>query len=122
MNTTKTMRNDHLDQLTAHYNANGWQHCDPGTKAVLRAFIIASDYGMNRLMAREMPAAGDMPLFAECLAEAGITEFMLCDRSSGLMETLHFLLADGWEICGTYEKQDRLASVRGLHMRKVVVA
>ena len=57
--------------------------------------------------------------FMEMVDEAGITEFNLCEKSTGLMATLHYLLNNGWAIVGTYEKEiDRHMTLFGLCMKK----
>ena len=116
--TNKTYDIPPFDKLTAHYNARGWQHCDRGTLAALRAYIQTNDLGLDILAVRDMPATTDMPDFMNTLAEAGITEFLLCDKSSGLKDALHYLLADGWQVCGASESTDEKAPLLGLLMRK----
>ena len=115
---SKTYNNPRFEELTAHFNAHGWQHCDRGIKAALRAHCQTTEYGLDALAVREMPFPGDMPAFKECLAEAGVTEFMLCDQSTGLMETLHDLMAEGWCICGTYERDAKFSPLLGLRVKK----
>jgi len=117
---TKTYENPRLAELTAHYNANGWQHCDRGTKAALRAYCQAEEYGLDALAVQEMPFPGDMPAFKDCLAQAGVTEFLLCDQSTGLMESLHDLMAEGWYICGAFERNEKFSPLLGLRMRKAL--
>ena len=118
--TDKTFPNAHLEGLLAHYNAQGWQHCGLGTCFAISAFNVTNDSGLDTLTVWNMPSIGDMPGFLDTLAEAGITEFLLCDRSSGLMDVLHYLLDRGWQIIGTYERQDRYSPLLGLRMRKAV--
>ena len=115
---TKTYENACLAELTAHYNAHGWQHCDRGTKAALRAYDQTNDYRLGTLAVRDMPCTADMPDFMDCLAAAGIFEFLLCDKSSGLMDALHYLLAEGWQIHGTHENRDERKPLMGLRMWK----
>ena len=116
--TNKTYDIPHLDRLTTYYNTCGWQRCDRGTLAALRAYIQTNDLGLDILAVRDMPATTDMPDFVGILAETGITEFLLCDQSSGLMDALHYLLADGWQVCGSSESTDEKAPLLGLLMRK----
>jgi hypothetical protein len=60
-----------------------------------------------------------MKPFMNLLDDAGITEFNLCEKSSGLMSVLHCLLNGGWTVVGTYEKVvDRYTSFFGLRMKK----
>jgi len=117
---TKTYANPHLAGLAAHYDAHGWQHCDRGTKAALRAYCQATEYGWDALAVRDMPRTADMPDFMDCLADAGLTEFLLCDRSSGLMDALHYLLAEGWQVIGSYDSMDEKKPLLGLRMRKAL--
>jgi len=118
MTTTKTIANAHFDKLIAHYEASGWQHSDRGASAALLAYDQSVNLGLDALAVKEMPFLPDMPAFLDCLEEAGIAEFLLCDRSSGLMVVLHFLLANGWQMCGACEMKDRSKSLLGLQMRK----
>jgi len=118
--TTNTYPNAHLAGLLAHFNAQGWQHCDRGTCSAVRAYVQTNDLGLGTLVVRDMPFPGDLPAFMETLAEAGVTEFLLCEQSTALMENLHFLMAGGWQIIGTYEWQDRLSALLGLRVRKGV--
>lgn len=116
--TNKTYANPRLDELTAHYQAHGWEGCNRGTNAALRGYIQTDDIGLGTLVVRDMPCTADMPDFLDCLADAGITEFLLCDRSSGLMDALHYLLSEGWQVCGTYENRGSGAPLLGLRMWK----
>ena len=118
MTTTKTIPNAHFDKLIAYYEANGWQHCSQGASAALLAYDQSVNLGLGALAVKEMPFLPDMPAFLDCLKEAGIAEFLLYERSSGLMEVLHCLLANGWQICGVCEMKDRSKSMPGLLMRK----
>jgi hypothetical protein len=118
MATTNTYVNAYLEGLLAHCNVHGWQDCRPGTKAALRAYDQTDGIGLGTLAVRDMPRTVDMPDFMDCLALADVTEFLLCDRSSGLMDALHYLLAEGWQVCGAYDSLDDGASLLGLLMRK----
>ena len=120
MTTTNTYPNAHLEGLLTHYNAQGWQHCDRGTCSALRAFVWTNELGLDALIVRDMPFSGDLPAFMQTFDEAGITEFTLCEQSTALMEDLHFLMAQGWQIIGTYERQDRHSPLLGLRVRKAV--
>jgi len=118
----KTYANPRLDELTAHYNAHGWVGCGQGQKAALRAYEQTNGCRLGTLAVLDMPRTGDMPGFLGCLADAGVTEFLLCDRSSGLMGALHCLLAEGWQIHGTYEDRGSYKSLLGLRMWKGATA
>ena len=118
MTTTKTISNAHFDKLIAHYEANGWQHCSQGASAALLAYDQSVNLGLGALAVKEMPFLPDMPAFLDCLKEAGIAEFLLCDRSSGLMGVLHCLLANGWQMCGACEMNDRSKPLLGLQMMR----
>ena len=118
--TNKTYASPHLDKLVSHYNAHGWQHCDRGTQALLRGYIQTDDIGLGTLAVRDMPSTADMPDFMDCLADAGLTEFLLCDRSSGLMDALHYLLAEGWQVIGSCDSMDEKRPLLGLLMRKAL--
>ena len=63
----------------------------------------------------------DVPGFMRTMDRAGITEFILADRSTALMEMLNVLLNGGWQIAGTWEKPNKFDFERkeyGLRMRK----
>jgi hypothetical protein len=117
---TKTFFNAYIEERNAYFRAKGWQNCDQGTNAAICAYFQTNERGLDAFAVKDMPASGDMDAFMDCLAEAGIGEFLLCDKSSGLMEALHYLLAQGWQVCGTYEKQDRYSPLLGLRLRKAV--
>ena len=120
--TNKTYANPHLAGLAAHYDAFGWELCGNGKKAALRAYDQTNDYRLGTLAVRDMPCTADMPDFMDCLAAAGVFEFLLCDKSSGLMDALHYLLAEGWQIHGTHENRDERKPLMGLRMWKGAAA
>ena len=59
------------------------------------------------------------PYYRDTFEAAGITEFLLCDNSTGLMESLHYLLGHGWAVGGTCELEASYhTTLLGLRMKK----
>ena len=118
MNAT-TYTNARFENELAYYDANPAAPCDPAISSAFRAYCQTGEQGLGTFMVKDLPSKQDMGQFMDFVEnEAGVTEFLLCDRSSGLMEGLHYLLATGWQVCGTYEKQDRYRPLLGLRLRK----
>jgi hypothetical protein len=86
----------------------------------IRAYRQTQTNNLGIYTVEEMPFPQDMPDFMKAVeADMGIREFYLCDESTGLMESLHYLLHTGWQIGGTFEtKVDGFIPLRGLHMKK----
>ena len=116
--TNNTYPNAYLEGLIARYNTLGWRRCDRGTATAALAYDQTNELGLDVLAVWDMPCTGDMPAFMDTLAGAGITEFLLCDQSSGLMDALHYLLDEGWQVCGVRDNRDEKRPLVGLLMRK----
>ena len=70
-------------------------------------------------MVSDMPFMQDMDDFMRTIEAAGITEFLLCDTSTGLMESLHYRMGHGWQITGACEFSTSPHTKRqGLRMKK----
>lgn len=85
----------------------------------IMSYLNTNDYGISKLTVDDMPFLQDMDGFMEAIEAAGITEFNLCDNSTGLMESLHYLMAHGWLISGTCEVEfSHITTRKGLCMKK----
>ena len=70
-------------------------------------------------MVNDMPFLQDMDGFMGAVEAAGITEFLLCDTSTALMESLHYLMGHGWMVGGACEvKVGHIATRQGLRMKR----
>ena len=113
-------RNEYFEGLIAHYTENPNISCDYSTHYAIRAFYETSEYGLDTYIMQQTPFEQDMGEFMYLVEnEAGIKEFYLCDCSTGLMGSLHYLLNASWEIIGLFEKEVSVfTTLRGLHMKK----
>ena len=86
----------------------------------IRAYLNTNDLKVNELLVDDMPFMQDIDDFMGTIEAAGIHEFLLCDTSTALMEYLHYLMAHGWEIAGSYQAEVFPYSTRlGLRMKKI---
>ena len=120
MEKAKSFFNAHLESYLSHCNAHGWRDIERGIKTAITAYVWTNTLGLDTLVVRESPYMDEVRLFLDCLAEAGITEFLLCDlRSHDLMVFLNTLLKNGWQVCEAYENND--PHLLGLRVRKGAV-
>ena len=117
--------NKYIEDIIADITANKTEYAR-GVYEALRAYELTKKYGLETLTVEETPFAQNMDVFMKVLDEAGVTEFNLCEKSSGLMATLHCLLDGGWTVVGKYEQEierdNSLGlghSFHGLRMKKV---
>ena len=115
-------RNEHLDKLMAFYEESSDVKASLADRGVFASYFYTNDHQQTIFTVERMPFAEDIGEFMYTVEEAGIREFQLCDESTGLMEVLHHLLANGWEIVGTPELNLSYGLQRGLLMRKTGVA
>jgi len=113
-------RNGHFEGLITYYTENKNAPNSHVTSRAIHAFYETNEYGLETYTVRDAPFERDMGEFMYTVEdEAGIKEFYLCDQSTGLMGTLHYLMNTGWQIIGPFEKQvDPFTTLRGLHMQK----
>ena len=110
--------NKYFEELIAHHKEN--KNAQPLAHHATRGYLETKEYGLDTLTVSDMPFAQDMDGFIKAVNEAGIREFNLCDKSTGLMACLHYLLGNGWAVVGTYEKEvDRHTAFYGLCMKKM---
>ena len=112
--------NDHFEGLIAYYTEKQTAPSSYATNRAIRAYIETKEKGLDAYTVRELPFEQDMGEFMHMVeTDAGITEFNLCETSTGLMGCLLYLLNTGWAVVGTYEKEvDRWTTLRGLQMKK----
>ena len=112
-----TYRNEHFDGLLAFYQEKGI-NVSMGDSAIFAAYHFTNDHELDAFTVERMPFEQDMGEFMYAMEEAGIQEFTLCDESTGLMRSLHYLLATGWEIVEAVVVTLTYGTQRGLIMRK----
>lgn len=114
-----SFNNEYFNSLIREYTDKGQRPESFGMSRAIMAYLDTNDSGVAEFMVGDMPFQQDMDGFMEAVEAAGITEFLLCDNSTGLMESLHYLLGHGWIVGGTCEVEDGHFSTRqGLRMKK----
>jgi hypothetical protein len=112
------LTNSYLDECIVRYT-NSKETADYITNYALRAYNQTKKFGLEIYMIEETPPVQDMGKLLNLFDKASITEFNLCDKSTGLMDSLCFLLNNGWSVFGTYEKKiDDSTILQGLHIKK----
>lgn len=90
-----------------------------GVNRAVMAYLQTNDNGLSEFMADDLPFLQDMDDFMGAVEAAGITEFLLCDTSTALMESLHYLMSHGWQVAGACEVEvSRYSKKQGLRMKK----
>ena len=111
--------NEYFNSLIREYTDKGQRPEDFGMSRAIMAYLDTNDRGVTEFMVSDMPFLRDMDGFMGTVEAAGITEFLLCDTSTGLMESLHYLMGHGWQITGTCEFATSPYTKRqGLRMKK----
>ena len=114
-----SFNNEYFNSLIREYTDKGQRPESFGMSRAIMAYLDTNDSGAAEFMVGDMPFRQDMDGFMEAVEAAGITEFLLCDNSTGLMESLHYLLGHGWAVGGTCELEARYhTTLRGLRMKK----
>lgn len=111
--------NEYFNGLIREYTDRKEAPASFGVNRAIMAYLNTNDNGGTELAVEDAPFPADMDDFMGTIEAAGITQFQLCDNSTGLMGSLHYLLAHGWQIAGTCEvKVGRFTSNKGLCMKK----
>ena len=114
-----SFNNEYFNSLIREYTDKGQRPESFGMSRAIMAYLDTNDSGAAEFMVGDMPFRQDMDGFMEAVEAAGITEFLLCDNSTGLMESLHYLLGHGWAVGGSCELEvSHLTTLRGLRMKK----
>ena len=114
-----SFNNEYFNSLIREYTDKGQRPVNFGMSRAIMAYLDTNDSGVAEFMVGDMPFLQDMDGFMEAVEAAGITEFLLCDNSTGLMESLHYLLGHGWAVGGTCELEvSQHTTLRGLRMKK----
>lgn len=114
-----SFNNEYFNGLIVKYSGNGQAPESHGMHRAIMAYLRSNDENLSGLMVDDMPFIQDMDDFMGTIEAAGITEFLLCDNSTGLMESLHYLLGHGWAVGGTCELEASYhTTLRGLRMKK----
>lgn len=112
--------NEYFNSLIREYTDKGKAPKSHGMNRAIRAYLNTNDLKVNELLVDDMPFMQDIDDFMGTIEAAGIHEFLLCDTSTALMEYLHYLMAHGWEIAGSYQAEVFPYSTRlGLRMKKI---
>lgn len=110
-----TYTNKHFDEILKVKPT----HATRGELNALRAYLDCQYCEETEYIVRDMGFAENMLDFLATIQAAGITEFIIADNSTALMEILNILLNNGWAVSGTYEHEYEYSRVYGLRMRKV---
>lgn len=115
----KSFSNPYFNSLIEKYTDRKEAPESFGMNRAIMSYLNTNDYGLSKLTVDDMPFLQDMDGFMETIEAAGIMEFNLCDNSTGLMESLHYLMAHGWMIAGTCEVEySHITTQKGLCMKK----
>ena len=114
-----SFKNEYFNALIEKYTDRKQAPESHGMNRAIRAYLESNDENLSELMVSDMPFMQDMDDFMGTIEAAGITEFLLCDNSTGLMESLHYLLGHGWAVGGTCELEASYhTTLLGLRMKK----
>lgn len=114
-----SFNNEYFNSLIAEYSEKKQAPESYGMNRAIRAYLESNDENLSELMVSDMPFLQDMDDFMGTIEAAGITEFLLCETSTALMENLHYLMGHGWQVAGTHEYAPNPYSKRqGLRMKK----
>jgi hypothetical protein len=114
-----SFKNEYLSSLIEEYTDKRKAPESHGMAYAIRAYLASNDENLSELMVLDMPFMQDMDDFMGTIEAAGITEFLLCDKSTALMENLHYLMGHGWQIAGTCELSTTPFTTRqGLRLKK----
>lgn len=109
--------NETINRIIEAHEQNAIPY-EGGTAAFIRGYLYTNENGFTGYAAERLPTGEDLGEFTYLLDEAGITEFILLDESTALMEILNELMHLGWMPCGGYEKRTRWHTHHGLQMKK----
>ena len=84
-----SFNNEYFNSLIREYTDKGQRPESFGMSRAIMAYLDTNDSRVAEFMVNDMPFLQDMDGFMEAVEAAGITEFLLCDNSTGLMERLH---------------------------------
>lgn len=114
-----SFNNEYFNSLIREYTDKGQRPENFGMSRAIMAYLDTNDSGVAEFMVSDMPFLRDMDGFMGTVEAAGITEFLLCDTSTALMESLHYLMGHGWVVGGTCEVDiSHFATRQGLRMKK----
>ena len=114
-----SFNNEYFNSLIREYTDKGRRPESFGMSRAIMAYLDTNDSGVTEFMVGDMPFLQDMDGFMEAVEAAGITEFLLCDTSTALMESLHYLMRHGCLASGTGEGEIvQCAARQGLRMKK----
>ena len=114
-----SFKNEYFNALIEKYTDRQQAPESHGMNRAIRAYLESNDENLSGLMVSDMPFMQDMDDFMGTIEAAGITEFLLCDNSTALMESLHYLMGHGWMVGGTCEvKTSHFSTRQGLRMKK----
>lgn len=114
-----SFNNEYFNSLIVKYSGNRQAPESHGMHRAIMAYLRSNDENLSGLMVDDMPFIQDMDDFMGAIEAAGITEFLLCDTSTGLMGSLHYLMGHGWQITEACEFSTSPYTKRqGLRMKK----
>lgn len=119
LNRVSSFNNGYFNSLIREYTNKRQRPENFGMSRAIMAYLDTNDSEVTEFMVNDMPFLQDMDGFMEAVEAAGITEFLLCDTSTALMESLHYLMGHGWVVGGACEvKAGHSTARQGLRMKK----
>lgn len=119
LDRVSSFNNEYFNSLIREYTDKKQRPENFGMSRAIMAYLDTNDSGATEFMVNDMPFLQDMDGFMEAVGAAGITEFLLCDTSTALMESLHYLRGHGWMVGGACEvKVSHFSTRQGLRMKK----
>jgi hypothetical protein len=110
--------NKYIDEIVQNHVINKEEKISNAKHKLARAYLETEYHGLGIFTITDMPFPNDMRAFLHELNAAGITEMNLCDKSTDLMSSLHFLLLDGWAVKEPFAHLNPHHGLQGLRMTK----
>lgn len=119
LDRVSSFNNEYFNSLIREYTDKKRRPENFGMSRAIMAYLDTNDSGVTEFMVNDMPFLQDMDGFMEAVEAAGITEFLLCDTSTALMESLHYLMGHGWVVGGACKVEvSHITTRQGLRMKK----
>lgn len=117
MDKEPSFSNPHLDGLLA--SLGGEKKLEGGDAAACHAYLQSNERGFDRMVVERPPMDNeDFSDMLHTFEAAGITEFVLADASTGLMERLYVLLDAGYKVAEPFiHTVDPYFIIKGLVIR-----
>ena len=116
----KSFRNEYFNSVIQEQTDRKKAPENYGLNRAVRAYLNTNDLGAETFLIDDMHFMQDMNEFMAAIERAGIREFLLCDTSTALMESLCYLMEHGWRVAGNFKLETSPCSAKiGLRMERV---